>query len=161
YSQSKYKLFGLFRVLKDVRLYIIGVQNLVVEIDALYVIGMINKPDIQPNATINRWIAGILLFTFTLHHVPARLHHAANSLSHCEPSPDDSEEDDNYEGWNDKANSFHVQVTNPHFRITALLRAKDATVKDVKTFLKTLNPPSHLEGRLLKRFICYSTKFFI
>jgi hypothetical protein len=32
---------------------------------------MLNNPDIQPNATINRWIAGILLFDFKLVHVPA------------------------------------------------------------------------------------------
>jgi hypothetical protein len=35
---------------------------------------MLNNPDIQPNATINRWIAGILLFDFKLVHVPGATH---------------------------------------------------------------------------------------
>ena len=38
--------------------------------DAKYIKGMINNPDLQPNATINRWIAGILLFHFELCHIP-------------------------------------------------------------------------------------------
>jgi hypothetical protein len=60
YSQAKIKLFGLHRALKDVRIYIIGVKDLVVEVDAKYIKGILTNPDIQPNATINRWIAGIL-----------------------------------------------------------------------------------------------------
>ncbi|KDQ61643.1 hypothetical protein JAAARDRAFT_31112 [Jaapia argillacea MUCL 33604] len=31
--------------------------------------------DIQPNATINHWIAGILLFTFNLVHIPTSKPH--------------------------------------------------------------------------------------
>ena len=34
YSQAKLELFGLFRALKDCRIWIIGVKNLVVEVDA-------------------------------------------------------------------------------------------------------------------------------
>ena len=56
------------------QVHIIGVRNLVVEVDAKYIKGMINNPDIQPNATINRWIAGILLFEFKLVHVPGTHH---------------------------------------------------------------------------------------
>ncbi|KAJ3995463.1 hypothetical protein F5050DRAFT_1533393, partial [Lentinula boryana] len=71
YSQPKLELYGLFRALRATRLWIIGAPELVVEVDALFIRGMLNNPDIQPNATINRWIAGILLFTFTLVHVPS------------------------------------------------------------------------------------------
>jgi len=53
YSQPKLELYGLFRSLRAARLWIIGVQNLVVEVDAKYIKGMLNNPDIQPNATIN------------------------------------------------------------------------------------------------------------
>lgn len=66
YSQAKLELFGLFRALKDARIWIVGVRNLVVEVDAKYIKGMINNPNIQPNAAINRWIAAILLFDFQL-----------------------------------------------------------------------------------------------
>ena len=70
YSQPKLELYGLFRSLRAARLWIIGVRNLTVEVDAKYIKGMLNNPNIQPNATINRWIAGILLFDFKLVHVP-------------------------------------------------------------------------------------------
>jgi len=53
YSQAKLELFGLFCALKDCQIWIIGVNNLVVEINVKYIKGMINNPDIQPNTTIN------------------------------------------------------------------------------------------------------------
>ena len=71
YSQPKLKLFGLYRALRHWRLHIIGIKNLHVEVDAMYIKGMLNEPDLQPNAAINRWIQGILLFDFKLVHVPA------------------------------------------------------------------------------------------
>jgi hypothetical protein len=53
YSQAKLELYGLFRALRAYCIYIIGVKNLVVEVDTEYLKGMLNNPDIQPNATIN------------------------------------------------------------------------------------------------------------
>ena len=53
YSQAKLELYGLFCSLRAVRIFIFGVANLTVEMDAKYVKGMINNPDLQPNATIN------------------------------------------------------------------------------------------------------------
>ena len=81
YSQPKLELFGLYRALRHWRLYIIGVKKLIVEVDAKYIKGMLNKPDLQPNATINRWIQGINLFTFELVHVPADKHKGPDALS--------------------------------------------------------------------------------
>jgi hypothetical protein len=81
YSQAKLMLYGLFHTLCAYRIYIIGVKKLVVEVDTKYLKGMLNNPDIQPNTTINRWIAGILLFDFKLVHVPDIHHTATNGLS--------------------------------------------------------------------------------
>ena len=53
YSQAKIKLYGLFRALKAVKVWIIGIQNLTVEVNAKYIKGMINNLDIQPNASMN------------------------------------------------------------------------------------------------------------
>jgi len=64
YSQAKLELFGLFRALKNCQIWIISVKNLVIKVNAKYIKGMINNSDIQPNATINRWISAILLFDF-------------------------------------------------------------------------------------------------
>jgi hypothetical protein len=52
-----------------------------VEVDAKYIKGMLNAPDLQPNAAINRWIQGILLFDFNLIHVPGKTFHAPDALS--------------------------------------------------------------------------------
>ncbi|KAI0323305.1 hypothetical protein GY45DRAFT_1211434, partial [Cubamyces sp. BRFM 1775] len=54
---------------------------LILEVDAKYIKDMLNNPDLQPNATINRWIQGILLFDFELRHVPAERHKGPDALS--------------------------------------------------------------------------------
>ncbi|KAA1473772.1 hypothetical protein DENSPDRAFT_758564, partial [Dentipellis sp. KUC8613] len=81
YSQPKLELFGLFRALRHFSLYIIGVRNFYVEVDAKYIKGMLNAPDIQPNAAVNRWIQGILMYDFTLVHVPAERFRGPDALS--------------------------------------------------------------------------------
>ena len=81
YSQPKLELFGLYRALRHWRLYIIGAKKLQVEVDAKYIKGMLNEPDLQPNAAINRWIQGILTFDFELVHVPADRHKGPDALS--------------------------------------------------------------------------------
>jgi hypothetical protein len=52
-------MYGLFCAICAYQIYIIGVKNLIVEIDAKYLKGMLNNLGIQPNATINWWIASI------------------------------------------------------------------------------------------------------
>ena len=94
YSQAKIELYGLFRALKATRVWTIGVKNFTVEVDAKYIKGMLNNPDIQPNAAINRWIAGILLFTFTLQHVPGSKHIGPDGLSRRRLAPEDENMDE-------------------------------------------------------------------
>ena len=81
YSQPKLELYGLFRALRNFWIFLIGVKNLHVEVDAKYIRGMLNEPDLQPNAAINRWIQGILMFGFTFIHVPATKHVGPDALS--------------------------------------------------------------------------------
>ena len=89
YSQAKVELYGLMRALRAFRVFIVGLKNLTVEVDAKYIKGMLNNPDIQPNATINRWIAAILTFDFKLVHVPAAKHTGADGLSRRRAAPED------------------------------------------------------------------------
>lgn len=112
YSQAKIELYGLFRALKAIKIFIIGVKNLTVEVDAKYIKGMINNPDIQPSATINRWIAGILLFDFKLRHVPGRSHAPADGLSRRPRAPEDPEDEDDIDDWIDSAYAFAIEVMN-------------------------------------------------
>ncbi|KAJ3565119.1 hypothetical protein NP233_g7843 [Leucocoprinus birnbaumii] len=109
-SQAKLELFGLFRALKDTKIWIIGVRNFVVEVDAKYIKGMINNPDIQPSAAINRWISAILLFHFCLRHVPGKTH-GPDGLSRRPRAPEDPEIEDDYEEWIDSANSFSFSTS--------------------------------------------------
>jgi hypothetical protein len=66
YSQAKLELYGVFRALRYLKLDIIGITNLTLEVDASYIKGMLNNPDIQPCNATNRWIAAILLFSTKL-----------------------------------------------------------------------------------------------
>jgi hypothetical protein len=112
YSQAKLELYGLFCALCAVCIYIFGIANLTVEVDAKCIKGMINNPDLQPNVTVNRWIAGILLFQFNLIHVPATKHAGIDSLSRRPPAENDPEEDDDHEDWVGRTYSFGVTLLN-------------------------------------------------
>ncbi|KXN84080.1 hypothetical protein AN958_00480, partial [Leucoagaricus sp. SymC.cos] len=91
YSQSKLELYGLFRALNATKLWIIGAKKLVVEVDAQYIKGMLNKPDIHPNAAMNRWISAILMFDFELVHVPGAKHKGLDGLSRRRIAEDEGE----------------------------------------------------------------------
>jgi len=92
YSQAKLELYGLFRALRAAKVWLIGLKHFTVEVDAKYIRGMLNNPDIQPNAAINQWITGISLFDFTLRHVPASKHAAPDGLSRRPRAPGDDED---------------------------------------------------------------------
>ena len=74
---------------------------------------------------MNRWIAGILLFDFTLVHIPAERHTGADGLSQQPKAPEDPEDPGDHEDWIDSANGFTVSVSDPyvpyHHLLTALL----------------------------------------
>ena len=76
--------------------------------DAQYVRGMLNNPDIQPNATINRWIATIQLFDFKLVHIPAKKHQGPDSLSRREPIPGEDNNEGDPEEWVDDILSLGI-----------------------------------------------------
>ena len=73
---------------------------------------MINNPDLQPNATINRWIASILLFHFELCHISADQHAGPDGPSCRPPSDDDPPDTDDFEDWLDNSYSFCVTLLN-------------------------------------------------
>src|SRR5262245_26960195 len=55
FSQPKLKLYGLYRALCELKLYLIGIRNLVIEVNTCYIKGMLQNPDIAPNTTMNQW----------------------------------------------------------------------------------------------------------
>jgi hypothetical protein len=106
HSQPKLELYGLFRALRHFRLYIIGAKNLIVEVGAKYIKGMLNEPELQPNAVINRWIQGILLFDFTLVHISATKFKGPDALS-CIPLGEDAIVEPYDDTWLDEIALFY------------------------------------------------------
>jgi hypothetical protein len=106
FSQPKLELYGLYRTLRALRLYLIGLRNLVVEVDAKYIKGMLANPDIAPSASINRWIVSILMFQFELVHVPGSFH-GPDGLSRRRKQPGDApDEPDDFDDWIDQVQGF-------------------------------------------------------
>jgi hypothetical protein len=113
FSQPKLELYGLYRSLRALKHNLIGVRNLIIEVDAKYIKGMLANPDIAPSASMNRWILSILMFHFTLVHVPGT-HHGPDGLSRRRPQPgDEGEPEDDFEDWIDQVNGF-MHFLNPH-----------------------------------------------
>jgi hypothetical protein len=74
FLQPKLELYRLFHALCAYKIFIVGVRNLIIEVDTWYIKGMLNNPDTAPSASINRWIVSILTFHFELQHVPGKQH---------------------------------------------------------------------------------------
>ena len=79
----------------------IGAKKIQVEIDAKYIKGMMEQPDLMPNTPMNRWIQGILLFDFELVHVPATRFKAPDGLSQRRPTEEEIEEAGSADSWLD------------------------------------------------------------
>jgi len=115
FSQAKLELYGLYRTFRALKGLLIGIRNLVVEVDAKYIKGMLKNPDVAPSASMNRWILSILMFHFKLVHVPGS-HHGPDGLSRRRPQPgdeEDEEEEDGFEDWIDNVNGFMHMINEP------------------------------------------------
>src|SRR5713226_10336877 len=112
FSQPKLEFYGLFRTLRTLKLHLIGVRNLIVEVDARYIKGMLANPDLQPSASINRWILAILTFHFTLVPVPGTMH-GPDGLS-CRPPQigDKVEQEDDFDDWIDNLYGFMHMINS-------------------------------------------------
>jgi hypothetical protein len=121
-------------------LYLIGVPNLVVEVDARYIKGMLSNPDISPSTSINWWIVAILTFHFDLVYVPST-HHGPDGLSR-RPRQVGDEED--FADWIDQlhGNLHQINIVNtcppttsdslplPFPHISTLAQATDLSEED-------------------------------
>ncbi|KAF9802742.1 hypothetical protein IEO21_09832 [Rhodonia placenta] len=179
YSQPKLELYGLYRALRAYRLYLIGVKNLQVEVDAKYIKGMLNEPDLQPNATINRWIQGVLLFHFTLIHVPAERHKGPDALSRRELGEDEEIEEDD-DSWLDNI-ALYTEVQERHHNLlykevssywVGLLEQgahvmistsskQDKALHQYMHFLRTLETPVFTSSQEKRRFIRKASRFLV
>jgi hypothetical protein len=81
YSQAKLELYGVIRALHTLQAFIAGIKKLVLEIDAKYIKGMLNNPNLIDRSVINRWITHIQLYDFELQHFPKEEHKGPDGLS--------------------------------------------------------------------------------
>ena len=177
YSQPKLELYGLYRALRAYRLYLTGVKNLHVEVDAQYIKGMLNEPDLQPNATINRWIQGVLLFTFKLIHVPAEQHRGPDALSRRPLGEGETVEEDD-DSWLDNIalqvqitqgpmnplleQPFHVLLACGHADIFLSANTEaDRVLHQIQKFLISLKVPNLPSIQARRRFIQRASRYFI
>ena len=138
---------------------------------------MLNEPDLQPNAAINRWIQGILMFDFMLIHVPAERHKAADALSRRaigegeEIVPDD-------DSWLDDI-ALYIGVSQENYHSTQLKTSQlpynpqslpsiyainshlDKSLQSIFKFLTTLEAPEFETVQDRKRFVKKATQFFV
>ena len=178
YSQPKLELFGLYRALRHWRLYIIGAKKLKVEVDAKYIKGMLNEPDLQPNAAINRWIQGILTFDFELVHVPADRHKGPDALSRRPLAEGEKAEEDD-DSWLDSIALLSLIPSHqfppfPKINILPETNLDESTVQvytsrisqeqlleKVYQFLHSLSIPKFEDIQSKRRFIAKAGQFFI
>jgi RNase H-like domain found in reverse transcriptase/Integrase zinc binding domain len=172
YSQSKLELFGLYRTLRQCRFHLAGVKNLYIEVDAKYIKDMLNNPDLQPNATLNRWIAGILLFDFTLVHIPATHHKGPDGLSRRPPADNDSDvEDDENDDWFEEAYLTFSKSTPSddsilregwnRVHLTQSSRQSEELLWKIYEFLSDLKLPPFSKPSLRKAFFNKVKRYYL
>src|SRR5882724_9326623 len=108
---------------------------------------MLNNPDIQPGAMLNRWIVGIKLFQFELVQVPGRLHNGLDGLSQCAISPNDSVEEDDADDWLNKTMSFAIILMNSRPSWASRLNAPCSSTQSLSYLLYRpvpYRPKTHL-----------------
>jgi len=138
---------------------------------------MLNNPDLQPNAAINRWIQGILLFDFALVHVPADKHKGPDALSRrAVADGETAESDDN--SWLDnitlltyfpgpQRDPFNLKPVKTTYVPTTLpscfsaWMTQETLISQIQHFLETLESPKFETVQKKRRFLAKATEFFI
>ena len=69
FLQLKLELYSLYWALHTHKVFIIGIQNLVIKVDYYLIKGMLEHPDLTPSASMNYWIISIQMFHFELIYV--------------------------------------------------------------------------------------------
>ena len=145
--------------------------------DAKYIKEMLNEPDLQPNATINWWIQGILFFDFALVHVSADKHKGPDALSHQALAEGETAEPDN-DSWLDNITllTHFPTLHNDPFAATPCESTYNPTtlpscfsawitqknmLSQIHHFLDTLETPTFKTVQKKWRFIAKAQEFLV
>jgi hypothetical protein len=173
YGQSKLELYGLFRALKAYRIHLVGVPELIVEVDASSIKGMLNNPDSQAAASVNRWIQGILLYDFTLVHVPGNKHRAPDALSRrrytdMDEFPDRDSDDSMDDGITKRKPLIVQEIVEEEMEAVRVGIAqrkekrwdKEKELQDIWNFLDTFKAPPTTTARVRQRFLSQAAQYY-
>ena len=76
---------------------------------------MLANPDLDPSASVNRWILAILTFHFDLIPVPGTMHGPDGLLCHHLQPGDKAEPEDDFNDWIDNLYGFlHIINDSPY-----------------------------------------------
>lgn len=155
-------------MLQHWRLYIIRVPTLQVEVNAKYIQGLLNNPDLQLDTAVNRWIQGILMFHFALIHVPATRFQGPDALSQREPAEGELVESDDDSRLNEIA--LYIETgrsqgsTSQAFQLPSChltQKGQENFLQKVLKFLTTLEAPAFDKPQKHARFIQQAIQYFI
>ena len=140
---------------------------------------MLNEPDLQPNAAINQWIHGILMFDFALIHVSADRHKGPDALSRRTLAEGETAESDD-DSWLDnialltyfpdlQRNPFkHTPIATNTYPVSTLpscfaaaRSTQEEMIKEIQHFLDTLETPVFNSIQKKRRFLAKATEFFV
>ena len=141
-----------------------------------YIKGMLNTPDLQPIAVLNRWIQGIKLYTFELVHVPADKHRGPDALSRRQPNPHDFNDREDDDWLDDIAlyamtdNNETVMTMSPKASVNqskhilsflSVNQERDTLLQSIKHFLLTLETPEFDNLQAKRKFLKKAVQFFV
>jgi hypothetical protein len=125
FSQPKLQLYGLFQALRTYKILLVGIQNLIIEVNTRYIHRMLNNPDTALSTSQNRWIISILTFHFELCHVSKKQHSPDRLLCWPPQLGNISNNIDNpkeFDNWVDNLYSFThlLNPSNPNSKLDQL-----------------------------------------
>jgi hypothetical protein len=140
---------------------------------------MLNEPDLQPDAAINQWIQGILMFDFKLIHIKATEHVGPDALSRrTRAKGEDTKSDD--DSWLDNIAllTFFPKIPlNPFPTLSETLSApedqsdlpsclasrivQEQLLDLIRHFLETLETPKMPTPQKKQRFLAKAAEFLL
>jgi len=166
YSQAKLELYGLMRALWHYRIFIVGVKELIVEMDAAYVGGMLYRPDVQASAIVNRWIEAVLMFDFKLVHVPAEKHKGPDALSRRRFTQEEEGEEIEVVRWIDDVTLLAQMERREEMKedkkvLTISRKESEEDLDQIMRFLITHKIPEGMDERKEKAFEQKASRYYI
>lgn len=153
YDAGKRECRATLKALKKLRSHVYGIP-FILEVDAATLVDQLNRSATDvPGALVNRWLAWIRLFDFTVKHVPGRRHGAPDGLSRRPQSVADELEEDVDAAIESELSAVRARLsaasTEPEKRL--LHHSYSRTSECIAQYLMTLQRPPRINGNEFKK----------